>query len=483
MDRLEPRTNGPALQPGRLPDVPAGLARRRLSLRTMVAFFGPGAIIASLTVGSGETVLASRLGAVFGLAILWVLVVGAVAKAAVVYASNRYIVLTGEHGMAGLARAIPGPRGWFPAVIGVLAAVSFPFVASALATGIGDYLATLAGGQGVLWGLGLLVLAAAIAWFGWYSLLERAQLVIVALMVALVFVAVLVAQPDWLAVLAGFVPQPAEYAPFVAEKYPDVAARPAIVEIVVFMGGLGGGMYDYVGYAGFMRDKRWGMLQRPERHGDDPVTSAVALQDTPEERARVKGWSRAPLGDVVLSFVVMAVIAVAFVITGNQILRPNQQVPEDNDVLTYQAQFLGAVHPVFEYFYVVAIIMVFFGTMYAIWEVYTRTAYESFAPVFSRVRAAGISATRRVVYAYVLVGGAALILSGADFVELITPANIVGGTIACGVYGFGLLVLERTVLPKALRIHRVGQVLAAFGAAVLVVGGTAAFLVYLGLFS
>jgi Mn2+/Fe2+ NRAMP family transporter len=54
-----------------LPDVPPELAGRRPRLRTIVLFFGPGAIIASLTVGSGETVLASRLGAVFGYAILW----------------------------------------------------------------------------------------------------------------------------------------------------------------------------------------------------------------------------------------------------------------------------------------------------------------------------------------------------------------------------------------------------------------------------
>ncbi len=34
----------------RLPEVPPELAKRRLSLGTIVKFFGPGAIIASLTV-------------------------------------------------------------------------------------------------------------------------------------------------------------------------------------------------------------------------------------------------------------------------------------------------------------------------------------------------------------------------------------------------------------------------------------------------
>ena len=224
-----PDVRGLELVPGRLPDVPAALQRKRLGLRTVITFFGPGAIIASLTVGSGETVLASRLGAVFGLGVLWVVVVGTVAKGAVVYASNRYIVLTGEHAMAGLARVIPGPRGWFPAVIGGLAVLSFPFVASALAAGIGGYLERITGGSSVLWGVGLLLLAAVISWFGWYSLLEKAQLTIVALKVALVFVAVFAAQPDWLAALGGFVPQGVEYLPYVGQDYPEIAARPPVV--------------------------------------------------------------------------------------------------------------------------------------------------------------------------------------------------------------------------------------------------------------
>ena len=42
--------------------------RGRLSVGTALAFFGPGAIVASLTIGSGETVFATRVGAVFGYA-------------------------------------------------------------------------------------------------------------------------------------------------------------------------------------------------------------------------------------------------------------------------------------------------------------------------------------------------------------------------------------------------------------------------------
>ena len=39
----------------------------------LLRVFGPGAIIASVTVGTGETIFAPRVGALFGYAMLWVI--------------------------------------------------------------------------------------------------------------------------------------------------------------------------------------------------------------------------------------------------------------------------------------------------------------------------------------------------------------------------------------------------------------------------
>src|SRR5918998_4311642 len=114
--------------------------QRRMSVGTALAYFGPGAIVASLTIGSGEVVFASRAGAVFGYAVLWALVVALIAKGAMVYASNHYITVTGEHPMSRFAKIFPGPRGWFQILIGVLAIASFPTFASGLSIALGTYL-------------------------------------------------------------------------------------------------------------------------------------------------------------------------------------------------------------------------------------------------------------------------------------------------------------------------------------------------------
>src|SRR4028118_384160 len=100
--------------------------QRRMSVGTALAYFGPGASVASLTIGSGEVVFASRAGAIFGYAVLWALVLALIAKGALVYASNHYITVTGEHPMSRFAKIFPGPRGWFPILIGVLANSAFP---------------------------------------------------------------------------------------------------------------------------------------------------------------------------------------------------------------------------------------------------------------------------------------------------------------------------------------------------------------------
>src|SRR3712207_1329158 len=125
----------------RIPEPPENL-RGRLSLGTALAFFGPGAIVASLTIGSGETVFATRVGAVFGYAVLWTAFITLLAKGALVYAYNHYITVNGERPMARFARIFPGPRGWFPIVLLIAVVLYFPSFSSGLSIALGTYFQT-----------------------------------------------------------------------------------------------------------------------------------------------------------------------------------------------------------------------------------------------------------------------------------------------------------------------------------------------------
>ena len=76
---------------------------------SVLRFLGPGIIIASVTIGSGELVWASRSGAIFGYGMLWCFLYAGVFKAIQVYTAARHITLTGEHPL--VAWSIPR---WFP---------------------------------------------------------------------------------------------------------------------------------------------------------------------------------------------------------------------------------------------------------------------------------------------------------------------------------------------------------------------------------
>ena len=118
------------------PDLPP---MRRNSFLGYFAFFGPGAIIASVTVGSGETVFASRGGAIFGYTLLWCFVFSAVFKAVQVYAGARYMTLTGRHPLESWAQ-LPGPRGWFVWMLAALTIVWMPFwLGGGLPKMLGDF--------------------------------------------------------------------------------------------------------------------------------------------------------------------------------------------------------------------------------------------------------------------------------------------------------------------------------------------------------
>ena len=96
------------------PEPPERLAS--LSIRNAMGFIGPGMIIASITIGSGELVWASRSGAVFGYRMLWCFLLAGAFKAIQVYVGARHLTLTGEHPMVSW-KAIPGPPLWFPLLI------------------------------------------------------------------------------------------------------------------------------------------------------------------------------------------------------------------------------------------------------------------------------------------------------------------------------------------------------------------------------
>ena len=80
----------------------------------MLALFGPAAIVASVSIGAGETIIVVRTGSWAGYNLLWLVLASALVKGVcVTYLLGRYSAVSGEMIGHRLVR-VPGPRGWLP---------------------------------------------------------------------------------------------------------------------------------------------------------------------------------------------------------------------------------------------------------------------------------------------------------------------------------------------------------------------------------
>ena len=434
-----------------IPSLPASL--RSPNPARWVAVFGPGAIMASLTIGTGELIFSSRGGAIFGYRILFLFVVISLLKWVLVYSTARHMVLTGVHPLERWL-ALPGPRGWLPAVMFVFAALCFPIWISFHASVLGDLVAGMTGTKQWLngatihiWGAAILAIVVAFAFLGGYSALERIQLTIVAAMLIAVVVSLVLLKPDWWQMLLGAVlPQPLEYADWMkgdASKLSrDIAARPVWVEASLYVGVIGGSSYDYLAYTSFLRNKRWGVAGAGQILQD--ISQSTNHHDAGETLAAARPWLRAPLIDCMMSFLIVVVFSAVFVASGVVVLAPQHQIPGDGGFLGHQAQFVTKLHPWLYPLYVVGTMLTMLGTLYGTLEVAPPVLLESFRLLKRKCRPDEAKRLRRIAILWSGIG--AFVVLAVSFVYqlrsavdrlpgltwLLTPASLFTGVLSCG---------------------------------------------------
>ena len=417
-----------------------------------LSVFGPGAIMASLTIGTGELIFSSRGGAIFGYRILFLFVAISALKWVLVYSTARHMVLTGVHPFERWL-ALPGPRGWLPAVMFVFAIVCFPIWVSFHSSVIGDLLAGLTGtkhwfnGASIhAWGGMVLLGVTYLALRGGYQALERVQLLLVSAMLGATMVSLFLLRPDWWQMLVGtVVPQSLSYPDWMLtdERLPIqlIAKTPIWEEASLYVGVVGGASYDYLAYTSFLRNKSWGLSS-----STDSTSPGI------EQLAAARPWLRAPLVDCTMSFFVVVVFSAVFVASGAIVLGPQHQIPGDGGFLEHQAQFVTKLHPWLYPLYVVGTLLAMLGTLYGTLEVAPPMVSECYRllqkpadqTVRERVDVPARCPLRRSAIFW-CGGGAFLVLlvsfsyqfsSGIDrppgLTNLLKPASLFTGVLSCG---------------------------------------------------
>jgi manganese transport protein len=291
---------------------PEEVAEPPVSLLAALRRIGPGIILAASIVGSGELIATTTLGAQVGYTALWIIVLSCLIKPIVQAELGRYIIASGETGLASFNR-VPGPRlkvNWVVWLWAVMVMITMMQV-GAMFGGVSQVMHLLIPAVPIkAWVLIFAGITLALLLGGGYDRIERLAMVKVGLftMLTLMSALLLLRMPQyfsWAQVAEGF-----------KFKMPGEGFGTAVA--VFGITGVGASelfMYPYwcveKGYARF----------------------AGARDGTPEWNKRARGWIRVMHVDILVSMVIYTVATLAFYLLGAGILHGMGKVPSANDMI------------------------------------------------------------------------------------------------------------------------------------------------------
>lgn len=403
-------------------------ARRYLSY---LKYFGPGAIIACMTIGAGDIVLAPRIGAwaVPLYSALWIITFAMITKGLTAYLATRYSLLSGEHIMSLFARV--RPRGWINIISLIIGFVLLPFMIATFLTILGNVLTRFTGtGDFILWGVGLGLAIALLGFISSYKIIERIQLLFVMFLSIGAVIAVVVVHPDWFAILKGlFTPQVPKVASWVTAE--DIIAVPVMLQLAAIYGTMHGAYADFTAYIS------WWRLRVHEKK--------VALKS--EIMAGVKV-------DLLVSFLVVAIFMVAFLAAGVVILGKNQLVPNGVDLISKQQNIYAVISPfVGNYLYPIAMVVVIGGSIYAGMDATPRMIKAWLDPLSTRVQKVSFKRFQGYILLYLLFVSVPLMFIQKPII-LMTIYLLLTGVFGMWLLGWGALWANQKHLPKEQRLGK-----------------------------
>jgi Mn2+/Fe2+ NRAMP family transporter len=395
----------------------------------LLGSFGPAAVVASVSIGAGETIVVVRTGAWTGYGLMWLVLASVLVKGVcVTYLLGRYTAMSGELIGPRLAR-LPGPRGWLLVVLVFLELAAAGPLWAAIARPSGDLVGYLLFGPGPRLDLeariiATLFIAAALglSLTSSYKFIERQQLIICGVLVAGTVIGTALVRPDFGAALAGL---------FSFGNFPEVsAAAPAELRqdplplLAVTFGYVGGSVMTYLVYADFIAIHGWGMTGHPRIDEIRRRAAAGRPGDyLPRDSAGIAAVRRsiAPLKwDVAIGAAVLLVVTASFMMAGASVLFPRQASGElagafeGWSLLTDQASIWENIHPQLVWVYYVTVVAALWGTLQAYPDIYARGTVEYLRAIRpeSRLRQGPV---QLAICLYVFVVATAVVWSTLDF--------------------------------------------------------------------
>lgn len=338
----------------RVPPVPTG--------RERWGWYGPALLWMLSSVGSGSVLFTPRVGSRYGYALLWAALFVILTEWIIIREVGRYTVVTGRTLLDGF-RDVPGPRGWAIWAIFVPQLLAAVVTIAGIAALAGSALMiALPGAQGV-YATALVVVSIVLVVSGRYKGVEQVSSVMAGVLVLTAVTAALLVQPSGGALARGAVP-----------------TIPGDFDFYFVLPWLG---FILSGAAGVMWFSYW-VAERgyggEVEHGALPDESATAARDrdaegTVEERMeRLSQWMRVMSTTAAIAVGGGAIVVIAFLTLGAEVLRPEGVMPEGIDVAAQLTRLLSEVWGELGYWVLlVGIVIALWGTVLADQDGWGRT--------------------------------------------------------------------------------------------------------------
>ena len=322
-------------------------------------FLGPGFILSASIVGSGELIATTTLGARAGFIAFWIIIVSCLVKVAVQLEFGKRAILSGQTAMRSL-NELPGPRSgksnWVVWTVFILISLKIIQIGGIL------------GGTAIVlymlfpffpvytWALVIALASSAMIYKGYYNVIEKVSLVMIAGFTISTITAVFMLQFTmfsftWADVLEGL----------------QFKLPPAIVAVAFGAFGITGvGADEIVAYNYWCIEKGYAAYTGPRN-------------DTPEWKKRARGWISVMYLDAIIAMIIYTIVTAAFYLLGAAVLHGSSIVPEGNEVIeTLALIYTQSLGPGAKTIYLVGAFFVLFSSVFASLAAWTRVFPDIF---------------------------------------------------------------------------------------------------------
>ncbi len=431
----------------------------------LLAIFGPAAIVASVAIGAGETIVVVRSGAWAGYNLLWLVLLACLVKGVfVTYLVGRYTAISGEYIGHRLVR-LPGPRGWLLIALLVLEMIGAPLAWVPIAKPCGDLFQFLLSDalspsipestwENIITTV-FIGLALSLSLKLSFERLEKQQLLICGILVTGTILGTLLVRPDFVKAFIGAISFGSM--PTFPEWAPEDAIRHPMLTMATTFGYVGGSVITYIVYANWVGIHRWGLTGHKEieairRHAfsHDQIDY---LPEDPEQVSRLRKLVAPLRWDVGMGAIVLFVVSGSFMLSGAAVLFPLETRFEGWSLLTNQAYVWKNIHESLNWIYYICIIAALWGTLQALPEVYARVGQEFFQAIWPEGNWE-YDRFKRIICLYVFITTMLIVWNDIPFDILTQVAGFLIANLAIALVMAAAIYLNYK-LPAVFRTHKI----------------------------